>query len=105
MNLPSSDSGEPTRHSLFLSFWDRLAIAKTVPELRDVWRGILERADPIGPRGVNELWEFYCERLGALEAGAGECQDGEEAGTFRKMQESRTERPPLLRPHSCRNDL
>ena len=47
----------------FLSLWDTLANAKTGPDLSVAWERILERAEEIAPRSLNELWEFYLEQL------------------------------------------
>lgn len=51
--------------------------AKTVPELRAVWKYVLECSESIDPKRLNELWDFYCERLGECEAGGAEFQSNE----------------------------
>jgi len=51
----------------FLVRWDTLAKPKTGPELNAAWRAITEQADLINLEGLNELWEFYLERLEELE--------------------------------------
>ena len=55
----------------FLSAWDSLADAKTCFELKFAWNRIRDRAEEIDPRGMNELWEFYLERLAEIESRAG----------------------------------
>ncbi|MEC4683032.1 MAG: hypothetical protein VST70_05060 [Nitrospirota bacterium] len=47
----------------FLTLWDTLAKPKTCPELKAAWDQIRDRAEEIDPRGLNELWDFYLERL------------------------------------------
>ena len=51
----------------FLTLWDTLAKSKTCPELKAAWTAITEQAVLIDPRGLNELWDFYLERLGEYE--------------------------------------
>ena len=60
MNVPVSSSD-------FLTLWDVLAQPNTCPELKAAWTAITEQAALIDPRGLNELWDFYLERLGELE--------------------------------------
>ena len=55
----------------FLSAWDSLAHAKSCFELKFAWNRIRDRAEEIDPRGMNELWEFYLERLAEIESRAG----------------------------------
>ena len=57
----------PVFSSDFLTLWDTLAKPKTGPELKAAWDQIRDRAEEIAPRGLNELWEFYLERLEELE--------------------------------------
>jgi hypothetical protein len=47
----------------FLTLWDTLAHPKTCPDLKAAWEEIREQAVLIDPRGLNELWDFYLERL------------------------------------------
>ena len=51
----------------FLTLWDTLAKPKTCSELKSAWTAITEQAVLIDPRGLNELWDFYLERLGESE--------------------------------------
>lgn len=51
----------------FLSLWDTLAYSKTCPELKVAWSRILDHATTDGTEGLNELWDFYLERLGECE--------------------------------------
>lgn len=53
----------------FLSLWDSLANAGSCSELKDSWNHVLEYAEEIDPRGLNELWDFYLERLNECERG------------------------------------
>ena len=53
----------PVFSSDFLVLWDTLAKPKTCPELGAAWNSITEQAALIDPRGLNELWKFYLERL------------------------------------------
>lgn len=50
-------------YSDFLVLWDTLAKADTCPELKNSWNQILEHAETIEFEGLNELWNFYLERL------------------------------------------
>ena len=102
--LSGSDSPTTGKLSPFLSLWNRLAMAKTVWELRVAWREILECGERIGPQGLNELWEFYCERLGAIEAEGRGFQGNDASESPRKTRKSRGERSQLPRPRSCRNN-
>ena len=102
--LSASDPLLNGKLSPFLSLWNRLATAKTVGELRGVWREILLCADLIGPQGLNALWEFYCERLGAIEAEGRESQGNEARELPRKTKKSGRERSPLTQPRSCRSN-
>ncbi|WP_053764691.1 hypothetical protein [Leptospirillum ferriphilum] len=54
-------------YSDFLVFWDTLAKAGTCPDLKAAWDWILEHAETIGIEELNELWNFYLERLGECE--------------------------------------
>ncbi|MGL3709495.1 hypothetical protein ACSYAY_01325 [Leptospirillum ferriphilum] len=54
-------------YSDFLVFWDTLAKADTCPELKAAWDRIVEHSETIEFEGLNELWNFYLERLGELE--------------------------------------
>jgi hypothetical protein len=47
----------------FLSAWDSLAHPKTCLDLKSAWNRIRNRAEEIDPKGLNELWDFYLERL------------------------------------------
>jgi hypothetical protein len=51
----------------FLLLWDTLAKSDTCPELKASWGRILEHAETIKFEGLNELWDFYLERLGECE--------------------------------------
>ena len=51
----------------FLTLWDTLAKPKNCPDLSAAWDQIREQAVLIDPRGLNELWDFYLERLGECE--------------------------------------
>ena len=73
--------------SSFLTLWDNLTIAKTFPELRATWKHVLEHSESIGHQRLNELWEFYCERLGEFETGGGGVQDIDETDSFWKNRE------------------
>ena len=53
----------PVFSSDFLTLWDTLAKPKTCPELKAAWSAVTEQADLINPEGLNQLWEFYLERL------------------------------------------
>ena len=57
--------GRPTIAHEFLTLRDSLARPETCPELKAAWDQI--RAEGIDPKGLNELWEFYLERLEELE--------------------------------------
>ena len=61
----------PVFSSDFLTLWDTLAKPKTCPELKDAWSAVTEQADLINPEGLNQLWEFYLERLTEYEMGGG----------------------------------
>ena len=61
----------PVFSSDFLTLWDSLSPPKTCPELKAAWSAITEQADLINPKGLNELWEFYLERLEELEGKTG----------------------------------
>lgn len=50
-----------------LSLWDSLAHPNTCSELNSAWNQIRNRAEEIDPRGMNELWDFYLERLAEIE--------------------------------------
>ena len=54
-------------YSDFLVLWDTLAKSDTCPELKVSWNRILEHAEKLEIEGLNELWNFYLERLGGLE--------------------------------------
>lgn len=54
-------------YSDFLVLWDTLAKSDTCPELKYSWIRILEHAETIEFEGLNELWDFYLERLGECE--------------------------------------
>lgn len=54
-------------YSDFLVFWDTLAKSGSCPELKAAWNRILDQAETIEFEGLNELWNFYLERLGELE--------------------------------------
>ncbi len=56
---------------VFLSEWNSLANAGSCLELKDSWNHVLEYAKEIAPRGLNELWDFYLERLDNLEGKPG----------------------------------
>ncbi len=58
-------------YSDFLVFWDTLAKSGTRPELKAAWNRILEHAESIEFEGLNELWNFYLERLEELEGRTG----------------------------------
>lgn len=53
--------------SVFLTLWNTLAKSNTCPELEAAWNAIMEQAVLTDPRALNELWDFYLERLGVLE--------------------------------------
>ena len=53
----------PVFSSDYLTLRDSLAHPETCPDLSAAWDKILERAEKIEPRGLNELWEYYLERL------------------------------------------
>ena len=53
--------------SVFLTFWDTLAKSNTCQELEAAWNAITEQAVLTDPRALDELWDFYLERLGILE--------------------------------------
>ena len=55
----------------FLSLWDSLAHPNTCSELNSAWNQIRDRAEEIDPRGMNELWDFYLERLDGIESREG----------------------------------
>ena len=57
----------PVSSSDFLTLWDSLANSKTGPELKASWTVITEQAVSTGPRGLNDLWDFYLERLNECE--------------------------------------
>lgn len=63
--------GQTTIAPDFLSLWDSLAHAKTCFELKFAWNRIRDRAEEIDSRGMNELWEFYLERLAEIESREG----------------------------------
>lgn len=52
----------------FLTCWNRLATSKTCPELKAAWNFILEQADLIESKGLDELWDFYLESLNECES-------------------------------------
>lgn len=54
-------------YSDFLVLWDTLATSDSCSELKAAWDRILEHAEKIEIEGLNELWDFYLERLGGLE--------------------------------------
>ncbi len=54
-------------YSDFLVLWDTLAKSDTCPELKVSWNRILEHAEKLEIEGLNELWNFYLERLGKCE--------------------------------------
>lgn len=51
----------------FLTLWDSLANAGSCSELKAAWDQIRDRVEAIAPRGLNELWDFYLERLDKCE--------------------------------------
>ena len=53
--------------SVFLSSWDSLAHPNTCSELNSAWNRIRNQAEEIDPKGLNELWDFYLERLAEKE--------------------------------------
>lgn len=53
----------------FTTFRSVLANAGSCPELNTAWNSILERAEEVGPKGLNELWDFYLDRLDECERG------------------------------------
>ncbi len=57
----------PVSSSDFLSYRDSLANSNTGPDLKAAWTAITEQADAINPRELNELWDFYLERLAECE--------------------------------------
>lgn len=54
----------------FLSTWNSLAHPKTCLDLKSAWNRIRNQAEEIDPKGLNELWDFYLERLGEFESKA-----------------------------------
>ena len=54
-------------YSDFLVLWDTLAKSNTCSELKATWNRILEHAEKIEIEGLNELWNFYLDRLGEFE--------------------------------------
>ena len=59
-------------YSDFLVLWDTLAKSDTGSELKAAWDQILEHAEKIEIEGLNELWNFYLERLGECERREGQ---------------------------------
>ena len=61
--------GRPTIAHEFLTLGNSLARPETCPELKAAWDRILEHAEKIEIEGLNELWDFYLERLTEYEMG------------------------------------
>ena len=55
-------------YSDFLVLWDTLATSDSCPELKAAWDRIRDHAETLGLEELNELWNFYLERLGGLES-------------------------------------
>ncbi|MHB1285517.1 MAG: hypothetical protein ACYCYP_02975 [Leptospirales bacterium] len=51
----------------FLTYWNSLANTGSCLELNTAWEQIRNRAEEIDPEGLNELWDFYFERLAECE--------------------------------------
>ena len=54
-------------YSDFLVLWDTLAKSDTGSELKAAWDRILGHAGTFRAEELNELWDFYLERLGECE--------------------------------------
>ncbi len=54
-------------YSDFLVLWDTLATSESCQDLKAAWDRIRNHAETLGLEELNELWDFYLERLGELE--------------------------------------